>query len=183
MEEIASQVVFSKPTLISSSTRSQVIRCSYRLGKANSSAKLLDCVLKFFPCAFRLSYEKELVAYNRLLELSESSEAAFFPTPLGYAEWSPSKYAKVIGRNLPSLLTGTMDKVIYVLMLEFVEGLQLDSVEPSEKFALSVMSSLCRIHNLGVVHGDISKSNVLISDEGQNALQFFSDWVSVNRSF
>jgi len=89
---------------------------------------LLNCVLKFFPSAFRISYEKELFAYNQLLK--ESTEADFFARPLGYAEWSPSKYAKAIGRNIPSLLTGTKDKVIYVLMLGFVEGLQLEHVEP-----------------------------------------------------
>jgi RIO-like serine/threonine protein kinase len=114
-----------------------------------------------------------------------------------------------IGRNIPSLLTGTMDKVIYVLMLQVVDGLQLEHVEPSKKVALAIMASLCRIHNLGVVHGDISKSNVLILGEAhnpqalwldfasswtnasepqqkwerENALQYFSDWVSVNRSF
>lgn len=111
--------------------------------------------------------------------------------------------------NIPSLLTGTKDKVIYVLMLGFVDGLQLEHVESSKKLALAIMASLCRIHNLGVVHGDISKSNVLILGEAhnpqalwldfasswtnasepqqkwerENALQYFSNWVSANRLF
>jgi RIO-like serine/threonine protein kinase len=102
-----------------------------------------------------------------------------------------------------------MDKVIYVLMLQAVDGLPLEHVEPSKKLALAIMASLGRIHNLGVVHGDISKSNVLILGEAhnphalwldfasswtnaselqqtweiKNALQYFSDWVGVNRLF
>jgi RIO-like serine/threonine protein kinase len=168
----------------------------------------LDCVLKFFPVGFRLTYEREIAAYNRLLDYYQLSGSALSPKPLGYAEWSSSKYTKAIGHNIPSLLKGTKDKVIYVLMLEFVEGLLLGHVVPSEKAIVAVLSGLYRMHALGIVHGDVSTSNVIISEEQEdaqaiwldfgsswtnaspqqlkwereNALKYFADWVSITMS-
>jgi len=140
------------------------------------------CILKFFPPGFRLRFEKEIDAYNRFSERQEFDydntpdpipTEAFTPRPLGFASWPIAKYSKTIGRGIDSLVRAGQEQAgdseaneILVLMLEYVEGTPLSHLNVSVEMAVAALSALAKIHNAGVIHGDISEGNALVHNEG-----------------
>jgi hypothetical protein len=183
MELINNQFLFSRPHLLSSGAHSQVVRFNC---KPSHSRKVLPqrpageserCVLKFHTSANRLPYENELVIYRRLLE---TDAGLIYPRPIGYAEWSSQKYEKTIGRTIQSI-TGGEDASIFVLMLEFIEQSKpLSSVTVSIDIARAAISSLTKLHNIQIVHGDISTSNALVLEERAPARVMWIDFSSAS---
>jgi tRNA A-37 threonylcarbamoyl transferase component Bud32 len=52
-----------------------------------------------------------------------------------------------------------------ILAQEFLPGRQLEVSKESEKVKIDTLRTLVQIHGLGVVHGDIRLSNIMLVDE------------------
>jgi RIO-like serine/threonine protein kinase len=108
----------------------------------------------------RGDYEKELQTYDLLYQATTTFE---FAKPIGYAEWSAAKYAKIIGKGIRSILDPN-DTTIFVLLLKYVAAKPLSEISASPEIAAEALNMLARLHELGVVHGDISRDNILVMD-------------------
>jgi serine/threonine protein kinase len=186
MEAIDGRIVFTRQRLLSSSPRTQVIRCNYSIPNGRPrgrkpAAPLPECVLKVFPSRFRISYDKEIATYTRLVG---SDSTVQYPKPLGYGQWTTEKYAKTIAQGIRSTLTYGDNSTIFVLMLEFVEATSLSSMRVSEEIAMAALSSLAALHSVGIVHGDISTTNIfLVGDETSPEIvwmDFSSSWTEAS---
>lgn len=171
MQPIPANVKYSRPHLLHESPRSQVVRCAFR-DFQGAQAETQICVLKFFPGALRPAFDREVAIYGRLIESND--DLLRYPKPLGFAEWTTKKYEKVIGRKITRMI-GNEDDIVYVLMLEFLESTTLTN-HLSLELVKSALSSLGRLHRLGIVHGDISASNVLILPDNRNLIAVWIDF-------
>jgi len=184
MNEIDEKTVFSHPRPLKSSSKGQVIRFRAKLGANSPNAAAIDCVLKLFPECFRILYDKEVAVYQTLLYHKYLS---FCPTPLGKAEWTFSKYAKVVGQKNAKL---NNDGTILVLMLEFVDGpiLSPSLIKDSKTIAIGLLKTLNQLHACRIVHGDVSLSNVkLLDNQPDNEprivwLDFSSSWIHASKA-
>ena len=201
MNPIDPRLLFSRPRPLHSGPNRQVLQIEARLARSAKSASI-DCVLKFFSPTARTLYDKELAVYQRLSEIDGSR-----PKFRGNDEWSREKYLKVVGRGNESLtLDDSTASPIFVIMLEYIQNSRpLSAITPVpldvSKLALS---SLAELHDLGIVHGDVSKSNALLIEspgapsevvwvdfasswtdaslkqitwESHRAVEYFSQWV------
>lgn len=157
MEVIDDRVLFSRPRLLSTGIHGQVIRCEYRVSRKTTS-KNANCVLKFFPPRFKTCFDRERAIYQQLLDSNTSLQ---YVKPLGFAEWPSAKYLKTIGRGITAIENGT-SSTVHVLMLEYEESSPLSSVPISLALAKSSIACLNMLHQLGIVHGDISTDNILV---------------------
>jgi RIO-like serine/threonine protein kinase len=175
MEQISDELSFSRPQLLSTGIHSQVVLFNYKQSRSRT-AEVAACVLKFYRPDARFAYENELSVYRRLLG---TKTELIYPKPFGYSEWSSAKYVKAIGRGIKRIVEG--DASVYVLMLEYMENATpLSSVNVSSSIAESAISSLCRLHNIRIVHGDISTSNALVLAEHEPARVAWIDFSSAS---
>ena len=165
------------PKLLSHQPGHQVILCDY----ANrEGGETLPCILKLFSPRHRKKYNNEIDAYDYVL--GSDGEDKPLPNKLWSGTWSKGTYQKFLG-NLPSILRPSESEV-YALMLEhidsaiFVTG--IDSAS-SKQLAVGVaLRSLRSLHSIGLVHGDIAESNVLIK-RGTNH-SYSAIWVDFSTS-
>lgn len=155
MEVIDDRVLFSRPRLLSTGIHGQVVHSEYRVSQISRPK---NCVLKFFPARFKACFDREKVIYQQLLD---SNTAVQYVKPLGIAEWPSAKYLKTIGRRITPIKNGT-SSTVYVLMLEYEKSSSLSSVPMSLPLAKSSIACLNMLHQLGIIHGDISTDNVLV---------------------
>jgi hypothetical protein len=184
MEDIKEKTIFSRPRLLSATPGSQVVRCNYKIPTARKRPdEVYECVLKIFPSSFRISYEKELSTYRRLIE---SDVGISYPDPLGCGEWPSAKYIKTIGQRITSILKDSKDSTVFVLMLGYVDATPLSSIAVSTDVALAALSSLAKLHALGIVHGDLSTSNIFVDEEQEDNsvnivwMDFSSSWTEAS---
>jgi serine/threonine protein kinase len=175
MEPIDDRFVFSRPQLLSTGLHSQAVRFNFKpVRSRKTSAELPVCVLKFYSPDAQISYESELSVYQHV-QVAASAEL-LCPKPIGYAEWSSAKYAKAIGRGIQRIVDGG-DAPVFVLMLEYVEGsTTLSSVNVTPSVAKAAVSSLCKLHRLRVLHGDVSTNNALLMEEHDPARVVWVDF-------
>ena len=180
MDPIDDRFLFSHPEVLSSSRNSQVILLKSRLPRGQP----FDSIVKCFPSRARVEYEKEISVYTVLTENDVSFKYA---KPIGYGQWSSQKYVKILGKKHSSLLDEGSDDIISVLMLEFLEeavplsdSTNIIAQEPDSGLfiATSALSSLAKLHSLGIVHGDISTSNVLLCESDSLWIDFSSSWIN-----
>jgi len=157
MEPISDHIKYLRPHLLHDSPRSQVVRCAFRDSRGGGS-ETQRCVLKFFPAELRSAFEREVAIYRLLSESKD--DRLRYARPFGFGEWTNAKYQQVIGRKITPLETTSTNRV-YALMLEYLEA-TVPTSNISPELARSVLSSLESLHKLGIVHGDISASNVLL---------------------
>jgi serine/threonine protein kinase len=175
MERIDEKAVFSRPKLLHATQQSQVVRVNYKLPW--DDIKPEDCVLKFFLPQSRIAFEKERETYRLL----NANPIRFdYANPIGYGEWTPAKYLKTIGKGIKPLANSNSESRILVLLLHFVDGTPLSKVPPSPTIAASALSNLASLHERGVVHGDISPDNILVS-QGEDELKVF--WIDFAASW
>jgi RIO-like serine/threonine protein kinase len=71
-----------------------------------------------------------------------------------------------------------------VLMLEFVDAIPLSSTAISKTVAMAALSSLAILHSVGIIHGDISASNLFVREEEGSLnivwLDFSSSWIDAS---
>jgi len=113
MNEIDGKIEFSQPRTFKASSTGEVVRFRAK-SRRNASNISTDCVLKFVPECFRIQYDKEVVAYEILIEHGCLS---FCSKPVGKAEWTFFKHSNVVGQSNAKL---DDHGSIFVLMLEFV---------------------------------------------------------------
>jgi serine/threonine protein kinase len=159
--DLDDRLIFSGPHLVRNGAYSQSVRCQYRLSRKGAEPPSL-CILNFFPPQFRSSFEREVAIYRTISEASTTLKHLKY---VGYGEWSFSKYKKTIGRNTPALDKSSPTSTVYVLMLDYIEGVALSSISPTVALVKAVLSSLLELHQLGIVHGNVCTDNVLIVDE------------------
>lgn len=92
-----------------------------------------------------------------------------FGTPYGMAEHEleATEQMRELGVNVPEPLEAFEHDGYGVVVLEYLpEYRTLDSLEPSEIAEMSdeLFHSLARMHDAGLVHGDLRAENVLIAD-------------------
>jgi RIO-like serine/threonine protein kinase len=173
MERIHERAVFSRPKLLSLGQHSQVIRVNYKLPWDKGSPD--DCVLKIFLPRSRVAFEKEKEVYCFL----ETTPIRFeYARPIGYGEWTPAKYLKTIGKGIAPLPSATSQASIRVLLLRYVDGTLLHNIASSSVIAASALSNLAGLHERGIVHGDISSDNILVSEEDDALKVFWLDFSS-----
>lgn len=184
MNLIDDRTAFSRPRILSSSPHRQVVRFDSRVSRDGKKAGAIDCVLKFFTSKVRIAYDKEVAAYSRL---TESNTTLRFPQPLGFGEWSSAKYAKVLGKGRQTLLEDDPDSTIFVLMLEYIGNSHpLSVIMPiAPEITILALSSLADLHAIGIVHGDISTTNILVIEKkGQDInvawVDFSSSWTNAS---
>jgi serine/threonine protein kinase len=181
MNPIDDKATFTRPRFVSSGFHSQVILCNTRLS-GRSADKPITCVLKCFPGRFQLFFENEIQAYKRLLQSKTSLK---YPKPLGFAEWPTAKYIKTIGRTIEPLVDVDTESSIFVLVLQYVETLDVSSGSITIEVAVAAMESLNMLHNEGIVHGDISILNILTfeNDAGETEvmwIDFSCSWIDAS---
>ena len=180
MEKLDARFIFSNPILLKQGDRSQVLVCDYRPPRrTNESSK--QCVLKFFPERFHLNFEKEVATYHFLLKAEHKSRLV---NPLGYDKWPRGKYIKTIGRNIKPFAAEGADQCVDVLMLEYVPAGTQESQSTKIPLtrAASAMTALKDLHNLGVVHGDVSIDNILAPDEETVMwIDFSNSWLDASK--
>jgi len=140
MNVIDDRAVFTRPRVLRTTNRSQVVRFAAEIPHSGENlTESVECVLKFFTNLSEISYKKELAAYAALSEHGISD----FPSVMGYAEWSAEKYLGTLGRR-KSLVNG--NSVIFVIMLEYVrDSVPLSSIANiSPEIAKAALASLSR---------------------------------------
>jgi hypothetical protein len=187
MEPIDDKATFSRVRLLNGGTHSQVCYCTYRIGKSRKIAdKVNHCILKFFPNAYQIRFQKEVETYNRLLE---SDTPLRYANPLGASKWSGAKYIKTIGKTIGGEIEPLPDvsvtSSVYVLMLEYVEGDSISDSLMSLETAKAALESLKMLHQLRIAHGDISVNNIIeLEDDGttKNAvwIDFSCSWIDAS---
>lgn len=183
MQRIDDRTVFSRPQLLSHGPHAQVFRYQAKVPQAGKRTHPIDCILKFFPLSSKIPYDKEITVYNHLLR---SKTPARFPKPLGYDEWPPTKYSKLVGKRTEPLLKNEPDSKIFVLMLEYIaDSMPLSKVENvSLAIVQEALSSLSSLHALRILHGDISSSNVLVVEHEHEVqtiwVDFSSSWTGAS---
>jgi tRNA A-37 threonylcarbamoyl transferase component Bud32 len=70
-------------------------------------------------------------------------------------------------------------------MLEFVDATSLSSMRVSEKIAVAALSSLAALHSVGIVHGDISTTNIFLVQGDETSpeivwMDFSSSWTEAS---
>jgi serine/threonine protein kinase len=170
---------FSRPRLLSVRGNRQVVRANYKLSK-NDVNKL--CVLKFFTIESKIEFEKEIQAYSTLI----ASGDTFYANPIGIAEWSIARYLKAIGKTIQPMEIGDQDRMIFVLVLQYVDLVVLSSIPIPVTVgkAAACLSSLSAMHALKMVHGDVTRDNILVSTApGVSAIvwiDFSSSWTDAS---
>lgn len=183
MEPIDDKATFSRIRLLNGGTHSQVCYCTYRIGKSRKTAdKVNHCILKFFPNAYQIHFQKEVETYNRLLE---SDTSLRYANPLGASKWSGAKYIKTIGGGIEPLTDVSVTSSVYVLMLEYMEGASVSDSRMSLETAKAALESLKMLHQLRIAHGDISFNNIIeLGDDGttKNAvwIDFSCSWIDAS---
>ena len=169
--------MFSRPQLLSTGLNTQIVKFHVkRPARRGSSSRAEECVLKFFRSAHRLEYQREIAAYEFLLNASAELD---FLKPFGYAEWPITTYRRAIGRNIQTFLD-PRDSTILVLMLEYIrDASPLSSMAAiTPNIAALSLDSLMRLHDIGVGHGDISTSNILLIDKNDGQLAIWIDFAA-----
>jgi hypothetical protein len=167
---------YSRPKLLSHKSRSQVIQTNFT---DPESKRPSTCVLKFFIPRDYIQYEKEVSAYSTV------GDAGVNPQPLAdklwTGSWTVAQYQKFIG-NFPSILRKS-DKLIHVLMISFIKDAQqlssITSISRQKQAVRAVMGSLRLLHNLGIAHGDVADSNVLLQSLEDS---YSATWVDFSAS-
>src|SRR3979490_2284189 len=111
MNRINDKAVFSRPRLIRHGPQSQIVRINYKLPWRKTDS--IDCILKLYPQRSSVAYDKEVGIYHLLYATATPFQYA---KPLGYAEWTPAKYVKTIGKGIQSILDPN-DSTVLVLLL------------------------------------------------------------------
>jgi|SRR5271156_3363013 len=180
MNILDDRAVFTRPRVLSTTPHSQVVRFAVQIpDSAENSTEPFECVLKFFTNYSEISYKKELAAYAALSEHGISD----FPTVVGHAEWSTEKYRKTLGKRKKALVDGNYESVIFVIMLEYVHGsLPLSSIANiSPEIARATLASLSNLHAAGIVHGDISQDNILVTESKTKTVKL--TWIDFSCSW
>jgi hypothetical protein len=100
-----------RPHILTALQNSQVIRCQTRSSKGPSA----EFILKFYSFENRIAYDNEVKIYQYLQ--GKATEKLHIAKFLGHAEWSHSKYVKVVSKKNASIATAS-NSTIYVVMLE-----------------------------------------------------------------
>jgi RIO-like serine/threonine protein kinase len=160
MPKIPDDTVFTRPHILTALPNSQVIRCQTRSLKGHSA----ETILKFYSFENRIAYDKEVKVYRYLQ--GKPTEKLHIAKCLGHAEWSHSKYVKVVSKKNASIAIG-LNSTIYVVMLQPIPNAQqlasLSSLPLS--LVVSALSQLWELHVLEIIHGDISLTNILVNDD------------------
>ena len=183
MEQIDPRLLFSRPRPLQSGSTRQVIRFDARPSRAGKSATI-DCVLKFFSYVGRSSYDKEIAVYQRLSENTTTTRPKF----RGCDQWSREKYLKTVGRVTELLsLDGEPEPSIFVIMLDYIQlSRPLSTWTPIPvNTAKLALSALAELHKVGIVHGDISPSNILVIEDPTAPVEvvwidFASSWTDAS---
>ncbi len=83
-------------------------------------------------------------------------------------------YAKEAGVPTPKILQ--VDVTNSLIIMEFVEGQQVKTLLPClsklerEKLCQSIGRLVGKLHKVGLVHGDLTTSNMIVNDEGRIVL-------------
>ena len=180
MELLDDRAVFTRPRVLSTTPHSQVVRFAVQIPPSREKSKeSFECVLKFFTIDSQVSYKKELAAYAALAEQGISD----CPSALGHAEWSSEKYLKTLGKRPKALIDSKYESMIFVIMLQHVHGsVPLSSIANiSPEIAKATLLSLSHLHAAGIVHGDISLDNILVT-EGKDKT-FKLTWIDFSCSW
>jgi RIO-like serine/threonine protein kinase len=176
MLEIPEDTVFTRPHILTAHPNSQVSRCHTRSSKGPSA----EAILKFYSFENRIAYDKEVKVYRYLQDKkTEKLHTAEF---LGHAEWSHSKYVKVVGKKNASIAIGS-NSTIYVVMLQPIHNTQQLASLPSLPISLvvSALSQLWEMHVLEIIHGDVSATNILVGDDDVVAwVDFSCSWTKAS---
>jgi serine/threonine protein kinase len=155
----------------------------------------------------RFSYDKEIGVYQRLKEKGIAARPKF----RGCDEWSREKYAKIVGKGAKLMsLDDELEPSIFVVMLDYIQNSRplSESIPVPLDIAKLALLHLAELHEIGIVHGDISHGNILLIEsqevplevvwidfasswtdasfeqitwECDRAAEYFSQWVSTSR--
>jgi RIO-like serine/threonine protein kinase len=160
--------VLSKPRLVNHKTRTQVFSCDYA-----GAERITPCIVKLFSPRSKANYEKEVAAYTSAASHQQSS----LPIKLWSGVWSVARYQQFIGNKFPSVLRRTENQ-LNVILLSYVES--IDALSPDEspeirqRAVKAALRALQVLHSIGIVHGDVSRDNVLLH---QNGAHWEATWI------
>lgn len=155
---------FSRPTLLSHKPRCQVFSCQYSVAGSNS---ISPCVLKIFTTRDNAAYQKELAVYTLASKAKSSTKA--LATQLAAGAWDITRYQTFLGGKFPSALR-RHETGVNVIVLSYIDSFEAFSRAESSEVRLkgvkAALRSLRALHEIGILHGDISAENTLVQRHG-----------------
>ena len=77
--------------------------------------------------------------------------------------------ARRAGLNVPNVLN--LDEKNYTMEIDYIEGQRVDEVL-TEDIAFLVGTEIAKMHNAGIIHGDLTSSNILIDGKKVSFIDF-----------
>jgi serine/threonine protein kinase len=176
VEEDTGSLEYLKPRLLSQNSKTQVILCDTFEGDIRN---INPCVLKLFHPSVKALYANELAVYE--LRSSIPDLVDIVPERLWSGRWSAGRYREFIGNGFPNLLRKS-DKHILVLAIEYIEDVGPLHVLPEDLRSYIVkaaLHSLRALHTAGILHGDVSNQNMLVTKTDE---RYEIEWIDFGAS-